>query len=421
MTDSPRPYGRWVRRARPWLAALLAASMTAPFLANAQPTPPAPATEPGSEPAEAGPEPLASSAPLSGPSKPRFFYFGQDYGSESQFGPLNVFVNVGFSVVGKAGGFHIVSPFDVNYPSSAKELWNSYVHPERIPHGYGDYFSYAVIEWFPAFVPSWPNYALHIMGEGMLSRKLYEYNLAQGMSPGWARFQAIATLVLAQQMNELLEAKTVPVGDAISDTVINNTLGIILFSYDGVARLFSNEYLRLYYWPGQALVDVRDGAMYNNSETYVLRSTLGGWTRAKVNLMLGVPSQGIGLSYPVGGEDSIGAVVLNQVPLVPAYPYARGPQLAKVRYVPATPSGTDPVTTADATQTAVRFTWDRGGSLLATLEFGFPVRPNVVANVYPGFVRAGPVQFGAYLYADASIRAVALTVSNLAVMPAMRL
>jgi hypothetical protein len=57
---------------------------------------------------------------------------------------------------------------------------------------------------------------------------------------------------------------------------------------------------------------------------------------------------------------------------------------------------------------------------MATLEFGFPPRPNVVANVYPGFVRAGPVQFGGYVYADDSIRAFGLTLSSLSVMPGMR-
>jgi hypothetical protein len=419
MTDSPRRSGRRPLRTGTWLAALLVASFIAPRVTRAQTAPPSPEAQAvGSatqEPLE--PSPLPTSAE---DKRRRLFYLGQDYGSESQFGPLNVFVNVGFSVVGKAGGFHIISPFDVNYGSSAKELWSSYIHVDRIPQGYGTYGKYAFIEWFPTAIPSWPNYALHILGEGMLSRKLYEYNLDQGMSPLWARVGAIATIVLAQQMNELLESKSVPVGDALSDTVVNNTLGIILFSFDGFAGLFANEYLNLYYWPGQALLDVRDGALYNNSESYLLRATLGGWTRARINLLLGIPSQGFGLSYPVRGEESVGFLIINQPPLVPAHPYVRGPQLERIRYVPRTPASTEPVATADASQTALRLTWDRGGSLLATLELGFPVRPNVVANIYPGFVRAGPVQFGGYVYADKDIRAFALTVSTISVMPAMR-
>lgn len=119
---------------------------------------------------------------------------------------------------------------------------------------------------------------------------------------------------------------------------------------------------------------------------------------------------------PDAGEDSFGFLLLNHPPLVPAYPYVRGPQLERVRYVPPTRASTEPFTWADASQTALRVTWDRGGSLLATLELGFPVRPNLVADLYPGLVRAGPVQLGGYVYADKDIRALALTVSE---MPAM--
>jgi hypothetical protein len=348
-----------------------------------------------------------------------FFYHGQDYGSESQFGPLNVFANVGFSVVGKANGFGIYGPVDVDYLSSLKELGGSYVHVGEIPVGYGSYWGWARNE-FGFGLASLPNFFFHFLGEGMLSRKLEEYNRAQGMSPGWARFLAIATVVAAQQMNELQETKSIPVGDSLADTLVNNTLGILFFSFDGFAELFASDYLRLYYWPGQAMIDVRDAAMYNNSESYLFRVTLGGWTRAKVNVLAGIPSQGVGVSYPVRGEDSVGVMVLTQGPLVPEYPYAKGPQLARISYVSPPVESTDPVTTADASQVAARLTWDRGGSLLASLEVGFPVRLNVIANIYPGFVRAGPLQFGAYVYADASVRAVGLTLSNLSVMPAMR-
>jgi hypothetical protein len=160
--------------------------------------------------------------------------------------------------------------------------------------------------------------------------------------------------------------------------------------------------------------------MYNNSETYLLRSTLGSWTRAQLNLMVGIPSQGIGVSYPFWGDDSLGALILNQVPLIPEHPYVRERQLARTSYVSPTPASTEPVSEADATQTALRLTWDRSGSLLTTLEFGFPVRPNVVANVYPGFLRAGPLRFGTYVYADEAIRAFGLTLSNLPVMPGVR-
>ena len=105
----------------------------------------------------------------------RYFYFDQDYGSESQFGPLNVFVHVGFSVVGKASGFQIYSPFDVDYLDSARELGRAYTDLGQIPRGYGSYSQWALQEFVPGFGSAiLPNIAFHLLGEGMLSRKLQE-------------------------------------------------------------------------------------------------------------------------------------------------------------------------------------------------------------------------------------------------------
>jgi hypothetical protein len=42
-----------------------------------------------------------------------YFYHNQNYGSESQFGHLNVFTSIGFSVVGS--GFWGYRPSDVPY------------------------------------------------------------------------------------------------------------------------------------------------------------------------------------------------------------------------------------------------------------------------------------------------------------------
>ena len=76
---------------------------------------------------------------------------------------------------------------------------------------------------------------------------------------------------------------------------------------------------------------------------------------------------------------------------------------------------------ANRSQIATGLTRDRAGSLLATLEGGSPVRAAVIANGYPGFVRAGPVQFGTYLYGDRHLGAMGITLSSVSVAPALRL
>ena len=390
MSDSRGLTGQRTRVNRLWPLPFVVVGLFAAGGASAQSETPSPlpnaSTEsvplsPGVEPSEPpAPAPALASSPK------RMFYFDQDYGSESQFGPLSAFMSVGFCVAGKPVGFGVYSPFDVDYLDSARELGRAYTDLGQIPRGYGSYSQWALQEFVPGFGSAiLPNIAFHLLGEGMLSRKLQEYNVAQGMSPGWARLYAIATVVAAQQMNEILEAKTVPVGDGLADTLINNTLGILAFQFDGFARLFANDNVRLYYWPGQPLLDVRDGAIYNNSESYLLRTTLGSWTRMRLTLLMGAPSSGLGLSYPVRGPDTVGVMMLTQMPLVPEYPYVKGPQRERFSYVPA--KSTDPYSTpVSPGKAAIRLTWDRDGvtGQPTPSSAAFGVQPDCAPEVNDG-------------------------------------
>jgi len=233
-----------------------------------------------------------------------YFYHKQNYGSESQFGHLNVFMSVGFSVVGNDfWGYRIG---DIPFKEGWNDLWGSFAHPNQIKEYYGSYGTFFYQEWVPIVgYASYPNYIFHIMGEGMLTRKLYEYNLSKGRSKLQSRLYSISTMVASQIFNEIIEAPITWRGDAISDIVVNNTVGIIAFSFDGFAHLFSNKYVNLLYWSGQPMIDIRDGVMYNNTETYIVRTTLGRWTKAKLGIMLGLPSAfGAGLTYPINNKDN---------------------------------------------------------------------------------------------------------------------
>ena len=54
-----------------------------------------------------------------------------------------------------------------------------------------------------------------------------------------------------------------------------NLAGIIAFSFDEVAQLFSNDYLDYYYWPGQPIIDPQDNALFNQGEQYYFRTKFG--------------------------------------------------------------------------------------------------------------------------------------------------
>jgi len=349
-----------------------------------------------------------------------YFYHNQNYGSESQFGHLNVFTSIGFSVVGS--GFWGYRPSDVPYSEGFKTMLNSFAHPSQIKDYYGGYDKYFFQEFVPILgINSYPNYIFHFMGEGMLSRKLYEYNLSKGMSKSKSRFWAVTTVVSAQLFNEVIEAPIVWRGDAIADIVFFNTLGIVAFTYDGFARIFSNEKVKLYYWPGQPMLDVRDGALYNNSETYLLRTGLGKWTKAKLGIMFGLPTSGLGITYPINERDNISAfLLLGQAPILPKYPY----NMPKVeRSVPLAQRPSTQVSDTTSTvniQNGVRLTWDRDGSLMTSLEIGYP-KLNFTLNIYPGVFKFGNLQLGTFVHVDKEYPStLGLTMTWMPIMPGFR-
>jgi len=345
-----------------------------------------------------------------------YFYHNQNYGSESQFGHLNVFTSIGFSVVGS--GFWGYRPSDVPYSEGFKTMVNTFADPSQIKDYYGGYDKFLFQEFVPILgMNSWPNYLFHFIGEGMLSRKLYEYNLSKGMSKSSSRFWAVATVVSAQLLNEIIEAPIVWRGDAIADAFFN-AAGIIAFTYDGFARIFSNEKVKLYYWPGQPMLDIRDGALYNNSETYLLRIGLGEWTKAKLGIMVGLPTSGLGITYPIDDKDNISAfLLLGQTPILPKYPYVK-PYVE--RAVPKSQSQDSDTTSKVHFQDGVRLTWDREGSLMTSLEIGYP-KLNFTLNIYPGVFKFGDLQLGAFIHLDKECPStLGLTISWMPIMPGFR-
>jgi hypothetical protein len=328
-----------------------------------------------------------------------YFYQNQDYGSESQFGHLNVFMSVGFSVVGPDfWGYRIG---DIPFKEGWNDLYGSFAHPGQIMQYYGSYGTFFYQEFVP-FVgfASYPNYIFHIMGEGMLTRKLYEYNISKGRSKFKSRLYSISTMISAQILNEIIEAPITWRGDAISDIVVNNTVGIIAFSFDGFARLFSNKNVKLLYWPGQPMIDIRDGVMYNNTETYMLRTTMGNWTKAKLGFMLGLPSSfGLGITYPINIKDNISLfTILGQTPISPSYPYHKPSVVRSVPYADRQNAPKTEPQTDIQPQSALRFTWDREGSLMTAFEIGYP-KLNFTLNVYPGILKFKDFNVGTFVYA----------------------
>ena len=306
-----------------------------------------------------------------------FFYFNQPYGSESQFGPLNVWVNVGLVVPGRLGTQPQLD--EINYAKGWQHLKSSLKNQRDVLDESGGTNESLKKEFIPFAHPSgaWlPNYFLHLLGEGMLSRKLEEYYLSQeGNSPLQAKIKAIITLAAAQATNEVVEYE-LPWEqrlDPLADFYFN-LAGIIAFSFDEVAQLFSNDYLDYYYWPGQPIIDLQDGALFNQGEQYYFRSKLGFDTQTSLAIISGMPATGLGISYPVTMDDQLSVLFATDVAV--SHPHETVDSLER---------GTDFTASeiAKLYNQSLNIYWDKKGSLMGSVALSYHPFYQVSMNLYP--------------------------------------
>jgi hypothetical protein len=331
-----------------------------------------------------------------------FFYFNQRYGSESQFGPMNVWLNVGLVVPGRLGTQPQLD--EINYAQGWKQLKSSLTHQDDVLDESGGTDASLKKEFIPFAHPSgaWlPNYFLHLLGEGMLSRKLEEYYLSQeNTTPLQAKVKAIITLVAAQATNEVVEYE-LPWEqrlDPLADFYFN-LAGIIAFSFDEVAQLLSNDYLDYYYWPGQPILDVQDGALFNQGEQYYFRSNLGFDSHIRLAIISGMPATGLGIAYPINDDDQLSVLFATDVSV--SHPHEQVEQLER---------GTDFTASeiAKLYNRSVNAYWDRKGSLMGSLALSYDPFYQVSLNLYPqtyptlkiGGLSLSDVGIGGYLIAS---------------------
>lgn len=285
------------------------------------------------------------------------FYFSQNYGSESQFSGINVFTNTGFVVSGR-----YTSPFifdEVDYRKNFSTVVKSFTHQSSTVSNNGG--TGRLLSEFNPFHSSgrfFPNFGLHFIGEGMLSRKLEEYYATKDYTH--PKVSAIATIVASQLMNETIEADLPwydPV-DSLAD-IYWNIAGIVAFSNDNFAKFFSRESLHLYYWPGQPIIDVKDSAIYNQGESYLLRM---GEKNLKLAVIMGIPTNGIGASYTQNNEDHFTVLLGTDFGL----PRTDWQELQQQNAI----NETSNEVIFSLAIPSLQFHWDKKGSLMASMMLG---------------------------------------------------
>lgn len=352
----------------------------------------------------------------------QIFYRDVDYGSESIFNPATVVISVGLGFYGLLGEDPLVQR--IGSGGALHRLVEAYAHPIDAMRARGSVGTFLSQEIAGAvLIPVGPNVYLHMLGEGMVTRKLEEYYLAHGLSRPASVALAIATMTLSQQLNELTEQQStmrvqvregvsrrhVDGADSVADTMFWNIVGMAAFQFDGFAELFHNQYVNLAFWPGQAVIDVRSGRMFNQAELYRTEVKLPGTDRFKLLWIGGAPmAAGLGVSARIVGEHTVGATFGSFVGASQATDIERARR----------PDGT--LWTEDVVKPSVCLFlhWERHGSLLGSLA----LRPNGgLFNVYPGTVDLGMWRLGMYVDVNTDAPSSAgLTLGYLPVVPGLR-
>jgi hypothetical protein len=247
----------------------------------------------------------------------RYFYTHPEYGSQSTFNPLSVFLNGGYDIV--QTGMFDADIFKVPYGTGAHNVWDNISHPMRqiSRHGWGEFLGSEV---FPVRLEVsrsqyLPNYTLHLLGGGATYRMLCEWSEAHGVP--YPKLSAIAFATAYNFLNEIMENGSyagVNV-DPIADMWIFNPLGMLLFSSDRVAR-FMSATVHLCDWSGMPFIDPVHGKIDNASQNWAVKIPLPRLSRTHLFVYLGM-SEVAGLSYTIkddiavsgGGGFSVGDIV----------------------------------------------------------------------------------------------------------------
>lgn len=203
--------------------------------------------------------------------KPHYFYRGLSYGSDATFHPVSELLNGAFGIMQISSNWASLDQIDFEH--GLDMTWRSITHPVRTvdAHGREDFFTNEV---FP-FEYGWsdlqwvPNYSLHLIGGGARHRAFIEWYDAHGFPhPTW---WAWGTTVVHSFGVEAVEGHAYdgPTVDPVSDMLIFDPLGALLFQSDRVSSFFANT-LHMSVWSAQPMYNPVANTFENVGQNYGL-------------------------------------------------------------------------------------------------------------------------------------------------------
>lgn len=285
-----------------------------------------------------------------------------EYGSAAVWGPLGLVANRGLSLLQYEGVTRdlAVLPWGPGLDATLDAL----ARPGDAIRRYGGWGRFLRKEFLPADLDVWewawaPNYTGHLLAGGISYRQLWEWFDAHGMAH--SRVTAAVFYYATMMVNESLENGDGPPGNSstVADLYFWDPAGMVLFSFDPVARFFA-ETLQAADWSPQASVSPGLRVL-NNDQTMAYKVPLP-FVRSVRLLVLTSHGGSAGLSVRLDGGYNLGATLGFN---------------ARDRIVDPR-SGTERV----EVQRGGGLFLDREGSLLASLTVSGAER--IQANVFPG-------------------------------------
>ncbi|NUM80942.1 hypothetical protein HUU42_09065 [bacterium] len=308
-----------------------------------------------------------------------YFYKPENnFGSDLFFNPGSLILNGSYDIL--RNGAHSKDISDIAYRDGIKGVWKNISHPIKHINRYGwgnfwerEFFNFTLKPKSMQFAPNLMN---HTIGNGMQYVKLAEwYDYHQVPFPYVWSFLTTTTYQFMNEVNENGAYQGTNV-DPISDMLIFNPLGFLLFSSHRVRYFFSHT-LPLYDWSLQPVYNPSNHYMENAGQQFAIKKPFTSESRYGAFIYWGIHALG-GLTYTPDRlhSFSVGAgVVVNKLNV-------RGTEQA--RYITPNLDG------------AIGFFYDKNHSLMTSLILQGPKYYTAQLNVYPAVIR--PKRFAPGLY-----------------------
>jgi hypothetical protein len=313
--------------------------------------------------------------------KKYYFYHSLPYGSESTFNPISLLANGGLDELQTYEYSHSLS--EIPWKNAGRNVWLNITDPFPQINRYG-WNRFIGDEIIPSSLNMekaqyFPNYTLHLIGGGMVSRKISEWYDAHDYPI--PRILGVLTTMSYHFINEIVEngnSTTFSSNvDPIADLLVFDPLGIILFNFDNVAEFFS-EKLSLNDWSMQPAVSFNPLSVRNIGQNFVIKYPVS--SSGKTSLLYHFGNFGmLGLSFKTNDEE--------------AFSFGLGVGSKRV-YTVDTRNGS--VTKSIVVGPMAGIYWDRNNSLLVSFVICDSFYEIIRLNIFPGTINIFSISPGIF-------------------------